>query len=336
MKSAIVYKKYFRPLALAGVILFLLVGCSYPIKYLHTFTDKTMLHFTYKFSDGGSAQYFYLEKKLKSSSPVKNPSTYLFVVGGSDCSSFAYFLPQYFRGLEGESGDVHIYMLQKRFIGLRTWGRVWGCSKEFIQADYPEQWIADQLDFIRQELSLLDKRADRRIVLLGISEGGEIVPILAQHIPQVTHMVILANGGLDPLDAYSLQRSKHGLLPAEELRKLFESHIPNINENGDLILGRTAKYWLQVKNIRQMDNLLRSKVPVLMAMGTEDQVVPIESARYAKEKFEKQSNSHFRLLEYPGADHSLADQKVNFLPDFFHKMDLWLVENSDTIFDGVP
>lgn len=330
MKLRSLFKIFLPRLVL--LLSLLLLGCTYSKTLLNVATNKTVLPLTYKFSDGASAQYFYIEKKLKSSDSSKVPATYLFVVAGSDCTSFAHFLPQYFRGLEGESGDVHIYILQKRFIGAYTWGRTFGCSDEFVRADHPEQWIADQVEFIQQQLSVLDARSNRRVVLLGISEGGEVVPILAQHIPQATHMVILANGGLDPLDAYTLQRSRQGLPPDEKLRHLLALPTSGSEKNTELVLGRTANYWLQIKNIRQMDNLLATNIPVLMAMGSADQVVPIESALYAKEKFEKQSNKRFTLLIYPDADHSLANQTVNFLPDFFHKMDLWLGENNNTIF----
>lgn len=318
------YKKYLQLFVLLGSILLLLISCSYPSNLLHSYKNKSAQPFTYHFADGGNAQYFYLKKTLANSfSSPMDPVTYLFVVGGSDCTSFAHFLPQYFRGLEGESGDIHIFMLQKRFIGARTWGRSFGCSKQFVRADYPERWIADQLEFIRQQLSFLGAHPNRRIVLLGISEGGEIVPILAQRIPQTTHLVILANGGLDPLDAYSLQRAKLGLAPSEALRKLLETPELDASKNTNLFFGRTATYWSQVNKIQQIENLLLLNMPILMTMGVEDEVVPIESAWYAKEKFENQRNKNLTLITYPGANHSLASEKVNFLPDFFHKMDLW-------------
>ena len=328
------YKKYLQPIALIGGLLLLVTGCAYPAKLAHFHNNKSVQPFTYHFADGGNAQYFYLKKNITSTrkSPTE-PITYVFVVGGSDCTSFAHFLPQYFRGLEGESGDIHLYMLQKRFISEHTWGRSFGCSKQFVQADYPEQWIADQLEFIQQQLTVLQKSSNRRVVLLGISEGGEIAPILARRIPQTTHLVILANGGLDPLDAYSLQRTKMGLAPSDKLRKLLDAPELGARKNTSLILGRTATYWLQVNNIQQIENLLLLKIPILMAMGIDDSVVPIESAWYAQEQFEKQGNKNLSVLTYPNADHSLSSKSVNFLPDFFHKMDVWLGVSSSTIFE---
>ena len=319
------YKKYLHPVVVLGSVLLLIAGCSHPVSLLHFYKNKAPPPSRYTFSDGGEAQYFYLKKSLASSlNSSADPVTYVFVVGGADCTSFAHFLPQYFRGLDGESGDIHIYMLQKRFIGVHTWGRNFGCSHQFVRADYPEQWIADQLEFIRHQLSLLEERPNRRIVLFGISEGGEVAPILARRLPQTTHLVILANGGLAPLDAFVLQRSKQGLAAPEALRDLLAKPEQDANENAELILGRTATYWLQINKIKQIENLLLLNIPILMTMGMDDQVVPIESAWYAKKTFENQSNKNLTLITYPGANHALASENVNFLPDFFHKMDLWL------------
>lgn len=319
------HKKNLQCFIALGCVFLLLAGCSYPANLLDIYNNKSPSPSAFTFKDGGKAQYFYLKKSLSSSLRSSNdPVTHVFVVGGADCTSFAHFLPQYFRGLEGESGDMHIYMLQKRFIGPRTWGRNFGCSRKFLRADHPEQWIADQVEFIGYQLSLLDERPNRRIVLLGISEGGEVAPILAQRLPQTTHLVILANGGLAPLDAFALQRAKKGLAAPEALRDLLAKPDQDANENAELILGRTATYWLQINKIKQIENLLLLNIPILMTMGVDDQVVPIESAWYAKKTFENQSNKNLTVITYPGANHALVSESVNFLPDFFHKMDLWL------------
>lgn len=319
------YKKYLLPITFLSSALLLLAGCSHTTRLLSFYKNKSAQPFTYHFSDGGKAQYFYIKKSIASSrkSPT-DPMTYVFVVGGSDCASFAHFLPQYFRGLEGESGDIHIYMLQKRFIGAHTWGRYFGCSQQFVRADHPTQWIADQLEFIQQQLAVLAMPANRRIVILGISEGGEIAPILARRIAQTTHLVILANGGLNPLAAYALQRAKQGLAPSEKLVELLEAPAQDTRKNTAVILGRTPTYWLQVNATQQIQNLLALRIPILMAMGVDDPVVPIESAWYAQEQFEKQGNKNLSLLAYPKADHSLSSENMNYLPDFFHKMDIWL------------
>jgi len=86
------YKKNLQLFVLLGSILPLLVGCAYPVSLVNFYKNRSAQPLTYTFADGGNAQYFHLKKTLASS--VKSPTdpvTYLFVVGGSDCTSFAIF-----------------------------------------------------------------------------------------------------------------------------------------------------------------------------------------------------------------------------------------------------
>lgn len=114
------------------------------------------------FQDGGQAIYFTFNKRLDTRSPTAAPSeveTYLSAISSSDCISMKYLLSQYFRSLEGESGPIRIFILQKRFIEARTWGRVLGCSENFVQTDPPQRWIADQTEFINAQLASAQNRA---------------------------------------------------------------------------------------------------------------------------------------------------------------------------------
>ena len=61
----------------------------------------------FRFADGDSAIFYTLDKSLSTSSP-QHFDTLMFVIGGSGCDSMQYFLPHYFRGLEGESGPIRI------------------------------------------------------------------------------------------------------------------------------------------------------------------------------------------------------------------------------------
>lgn len=285
------------------------------------FHDQRVVPLQFNFERGGSAQYFYMEKTLPKNPalPSVSAATYLFVVSGADCASLAQFLPRYFEGLEGESGDVKIYILQKRFISAQSRGN--SCSKKFVEADYPAQWIADQLEFIQQKIAVIPiSSTPARIVILGVSEGAEIAPILAKKLPAVSHLVLLSNGGLSPIDALILQRKKnHAPLP---------DFLGNLNKLGENYrayeLGRTWKYWHQIAQIQQMDNLLSLNIPILMAMGEADAIVPYESALYARRQFELQGRTNLKVLIYPDADHKLESGKGSFMPNFFHQMDLWL------------
>lgn len=317
---------------MSALPLLLCQSCTYLAAVRHTYTANAVPEQNFLFQDGGQAIYFTFDKRLDTWPPTAARSaveTYLFVISGSDCTSMKYVLPQYFRGLEGESGPIRIFILQKRFIAARTWGRVLGCSEDFIKTDHPQRWIADQTEFINAQLASAQKHAasPKRVAVLGISEGGDIVPILARHIAGVTHAAILANGGMNPLDAYRLQASKHGFdiaFPALENpgRALADTAI----DAAPLIAGRSARYWLELSQLRHTEGLLALSMPLLVAMGEADQAVPIESARYLSEQFTQHQKSNLTLLSYPDADHALRSNSHFYLPDFWHAFDLWIAE----------
>ena len=309
-----------------------LQGCAYLGALRHTYSAQAVPAQQFRFHDGGQAIYFSLDKSLRhdglaeAGAPVE---TLLFVISGSDCTSMQYFLPQYFRGLEGESGPLRIFILQKRHIDPRTWGRSWGCSEEFIRADHPAQWIADQSEFIHAQLALVRTAPmrPRRIVLAGISEGGEIVPSVAQFIPDLTHAVIVANGGMDPINAYRLQASRHGFTSVlDALPNLAQPMPADPDAVANRIGGRTWRYWDELKQIKYAENLLALQIPLLVAMGDADQSVPIESAWALREGFSQHGKSNLTLLVYPGADHALQSGQRSHLADFWHALDLWLAK----------
>lgn len=315
---------------LIALPLFLCQSCTYLAALRHTYTANAVPEQNFHFQDGGQAIYFTFDKRLDTRPPTAAPSaveTYLFVISGSDCTSMKYLLPQYFRGLEGESGPIRIFILQKRFIEARTWGRVLGCSEDFVKADHPQRWIADQAEFINAQLASAQNRAasPKRVVVLGISEGGDIVPVLARHIAGVTHAAILANGGMDPLDAYRLQAGKHGFNIAPNTLQNMGPALPGgPDAAAHRIAGRTWRYWFELGQLKHTEGLLALTMPLLVAMGEADQAVPIESAQYLGDQFTQHGKSNLTLLSYPHADHALQSNTHSYLPDFWHAFDLWI------------
>lgn len=299
---------------------------------------------TFHFADGGQVLYYVLDKRLTPELPddarLADDSlrhgdrlpvaTFMFVVSGSGCTSLRYFLPQYFRGLDGESGPIRIFMLQKRFIGERTWGRTFGCDPAFIQADHPSQWIADQRAFIAaQRAALPADRRPARIVIVGISEGAEIAPLLARLTPGTTHVVLLGNGGMPPMETYRLQLLRHGLSMPIELAALpgpAWSMEPNPSR---LIAGYTWRYWYELAQLAPAADLLDlpDETPIWVAMGTEDEAVPIASADYLAREFARHRRTNLVLKKYPGANHALVTNSRLNTDDFWFSFDRSMAES---------
>lgn len=276
----------------------------------------------FHFDDGGKARYFVLDKRPAQdihSARSPYPTTYLFVIPGSDCLSMRSMLPHYFDGLEGKSGAARIFILHKRFITHQTSRH---CDTAFTKADHPSRWLADQSEFIRAELAAAKANGQQpqRVIIVGISEGAEIAPLLALRIPGITHLALLANGGMAPFDTYRLQMNRHGLNHAlADIARL----CPGASDEVEAA-GRTCRYWKELQEIRHTDNLLALNIPIFIAMGEADVMVPIESALFIRDTFAAKGKTNLRLLTLPGAGHDFRRAGESDLPYLWAAFEQWL------------
>ena len=281
----------------------------------------------FAFDDGGSALFYTLDKTVRADGDAEArpepPATLLFFVSGSGCTSMQYFLPGYFRGLEGESGPIRIHVLQKRFIGRRSWGRLFGCPPDFLRADHLSRWVADQHAFIVAQIGIAQasQRMPRRIVIAGASEGAEIVPLLARRIQGVTHAVMIGNGGMQPMEAYRRQLLRHGVPNPFADPHVLQERPGDPDSPQALIAGHTWRYWSELQALAHIENLLALEVPLWVAMGERDDAVPEASALYLQEQFALHGKANLVLEIHPDADHQLRANSAANLVDFWFRFD---------------
>ncbi|HYC42725.1 MAG TPA: prolyl oligopeptidase family serine peptidase [Noviherbaspirillum sp.] len=298
---------------LAALCLLLCQACSHLVPPAPDIRPRAH---EFHFGDGGRAGYFVLDK---SADPTNPPTTFLFMIPGSDCGSMGGVLPAYFDGLDGRAGGTRVFILHKRFIGTGANGN---CSDDFTRADHPLRWLADQEEFIRTELAAArtNGQALVRIAIAGMSEGAEIAPALARRIPDVTHVALLANGGMNPFDAYRLQMQRHGFHHA--LADI--EHLCPAPSDAIIAAERTCRYWNELQAIQHTDNLLALDVPIFIAMGEADTMVPVESAWFIQDKFATQGKKNLHLLTIPGASHDFRRNGESVLPYLWDALEHWL------------
>jgi len=274
----------------------------------------------FRFADGGRALYFVIDKGPRA---TNTPRTLMFVVPGSDCLSMAPFLPQYFDGLDG-AGALRIFILHKRFIGLHDDGR--NCSAAYTAADHPSRWLADQSEFIEAQLEMAAANGERpkQVVALGISEGGEVVPLLARRFARISHLVIVANGGLNPADSLRLQAQRHGF--ADEAEAVRARCANTVDPDSAQAAGRSCRYWNELYALDPNASLMALELPILVAMGEGDALVAPDSARLLARQFERAGKQNLQLLLFPGANHALEKENISLLPYIWEALDRMLVQ----------
>lgn len=291
----------------------------------------------FHFADGTDSVYFYLEKQAQTAiKPASLPQAqsgavqqeqvnaqrenWFFVVGGSGCASMGRYLPGYFRGLEGESGRSRIWLLQKRHVAPQDDGA--SCSEDFVRDDHFSRWQADQLEFIRFQLAQ-SHTLPPRVILMGISEGAELAPVLALSIPSATHLVLLAHSGDSAMGTYQALAQSYAHMHAgwEQLQAALAT-MP-ANPDLSLIHGRSWRYWAEIQSVKHLENLRMWKGPVLWALGDADPLIP-KDARHKLQQMLGPVSGQWRNCVFHGADHGLDSQDHRYLPDFMWQLDRWL------------
>lgn len=223
------------------------------------------------------------------------PIERVYVVPGSGCTGMAPILPAYFEGLAARE----IVVLHKRHVQADDWPRPMPCRPGFVQNDELPAWAQAWQEFLAWDLQHRPV-SHPRVLLLGISEGAEIIPALMTAWPDVGMAVLLGSTGLDPWEALLLQLTREqDMAFAEQLKAQLDAPDSSAST---LIGGRSLNYWRTLRRWPVAALIGKSRVPTLVLMGDADQAqAPAGLARL--EERHHRDLLCTRLIA--GADHGL-------------------------------
>lgn len=164
------------------------------------------------------------------------------------------------------------------------------------------------------------------VVLFGGSEGGVIIPEIANNLEVITHMVVMGAGGysqareLDVLLEQEINNKEEGLFEKVGIRNKedLQNKFDEIRKNrfpDKFWLGGTYKKWNSYLDYSPEKYITNLDIPVLFIIGKEDKMVPYQSVDYLAKKLINKDNFRFEIL--PGLNHSFTDKdgknKMNFI-----------------------
>jgi hypothetical protein len=232
----------------------------------------------------------------------------VYVVPGSGCTGMAPILPSYFEGLSARE----IIVLHKPHVRASDWPRPTPCRPGFIAQDDLASGSRAWRSFMAQDMREHPVPA-ARVLLMGISEGAELLPGLMADWPDVGLALLLGSTGLDPWEALMLQLEReHDASFAQALQARLnegaagtpsQSSATTLKADEEaLIGGRTLSHWRTLRHWPVAAPLGQSRTHTLVLMGGADAVQPPEGLL----RFEKR---HLRpgmcTRLVPGADHGL-------------------------------
>lgn len=202
------------------------------------------------------------------------PTRYSVVVlPGSGCTGWLPVAPRYFAGLL----HAELLVLHKPGANLSA-GLGADCSDAFVQSDSLSAWRDHVRSALQAHYAGLQASAavapPLPVLLVGISEGAELLPYVAPDVPGLAALVMVAAPGLDPRETGALQARRTGQWQAWQALEHAQASLAS----DDLVLeGRTLRYWRDFWRWRLAQPLRQVPWLLLRVWGDADELVPIEA-----------------------------------------------------------
>lgn len=195
------------------------------------------------------------------------------VVPGSGCAGMGAFAGRYFAGLL----HAQVLVLHKPGVDPQARTAPGDCASGFVQQDRLSAWLAHARAALQADALRRQGEPPVPQLLVGISEGAELLPALAPEVPQLAGLVLIGSSGLDPQQAGALQAERLGAQAAwAALGRILASRWAD----SAVVQGRSLGYWRDLWAWPLARPLVRSPWPLLQVWGGDDALV--SSAAYAQ------------------------------------------------------
>ena len=196
--------------------------------------------------------------------PLAPPLRYrVMVIPGSGCAGMAPIADRYFAGLL----HAEIWVLHKPGVALDAWPPPDACDDDFVLHDALSTWRDDAV----AALQSIGHEGAVPQWLVGISEGGELLPEIAKNLQSIEGVVLLSASGLDPAESGGMQAQRRGRLV--DWRALEAMQASNASDSV-VVQGRSLRYWRDLWRWTSAQPLIKGNWPLLQVWGEKDDLVP--------------------------------------------------------------
>lgn len=237
------------------------------------------------------------------------------VLPGSGCAGMAPIAERYFAGLL----HAQVLVLHKPGVDLNAGPAPALCPDGFVQRDSLSRWQEEARAALRADAQANQHRPQLPQLLVGISEGAELLPGLAAEVPQLAGLVLLSGSGLDPQEAGDLQAQRLNQSAAwQALERAQSSDAPD----STVVEGRSLRYWRDLWRWRVAGPLVELPWPLLQAWGDADALVPAQAYQRFAERAQGRA-APFCALRLPAADHGLQQGSVDGVQRLWAWVENW-------------
>lgn len=248
--------------------------------------------------------------------PMAQPLRYrVIVVPGSGCTGMGPVADRYFAGLL----HAQVLVLHKPGVDANAGLNPDNCPPDFVHSDTLSRWLEDARRVLRNDAKARAAEPPMPQLLVGISEGAELLVQLADEVPDLAGLVLLSGSGLDPSEAGALQAQRLG--QSQAWKDLARAQAANTSDSR-VVEGRSLGYWRDLWAWHQSDALIASKWPILRIWGDADELVP----QLAYDTFTQRAQTRMAPLcsrTVPGADHGLQAEARDGVQGLWVWLERW-------------
>ncbi len=237
------------------------------------------------------------------------------VIPGSGCAGLGAWAGRYFAGL------LHAQVLVLHKPGVQPGDRTapGRCPPSFVAGDALAAWQGHAQQAVQAWLARGEMQDSLPTVLVGISEGAELLPGLAPQVPRLAGLVLLSSSGLDPREAGALQAQRLG---AQEAWAALERAQAGRAPDERVEQGRSLRYWRDLWHWSLARPLIDGPWPLMQVWGRADELVPPQA--YARFHALAQGRSApFCARGLPGADHGLQSAERDGVQQVWAWLEQW-------------
>ncbi len=206
-------------------------------------------------------------------------------------------------------------------------------------------WEVEASKVALNALSKQLSNSENKVIALGISEGGQLVPKLAHEYAGITHLVGLVTTGLNQFYSSIINRrmdAAMGKITHQEAQDAIDSLLavykkiysdPESTEKW--YYGHPYKRWGSYCTDIPLEHLVELDIPILYVKGTADRNSPILQSDYIRLEFLRLGKNNFTYKVLPGTDHWLIEtieteegrDHISHREDVFGTISEWIKEN---------
>ncbi|MBD0852650.1 alpha/beta hydrolase family protein [Maribacter arenosus] len=211
-------------------------------------------------------------------------------------------------------------LISKRGIPFCTkFGEPFDVPKIFYDNESLEN-RANRTSYVIDELVTSKMINPNKVVIIGHSEGSDVVAKLGTINDKVTHIGYWSGGANTQWFDFTMFIRKdvlEGKITEVQATKRMDSLFFNFkeiasksNSTMDFWEDNTYRRWNKFSE-PAINNLLKIEVPLFVAIGTKDQAVPVESTYLIPIEFIRHKKDNLTFRVYPELDHGFEKELEN-------------------------